>query len=572
MIDFAFNVDNTYMIVITDKLLSIYLSGVLTFTLYLPEITESMIADLDWTQSADTLLLFHEDLATLKIVRYADNDWRKSSVLFENIPTYDFGGITYGSITVTPSATSGSVSLTASSSLFTADMVGWVYRSFDHNGYARITGYTSGTVVTALIVDTLVSAVASSDYALEEPVWSSTRGYIRHGCFHQNRLYVDGGKSRKSVCYGSVVNGFFNFNFGTALDDQAIGPLGGNEFNPIINLYSSTSLMVFTSGGEYIAPQNSGEPLTPTNANLLQQSKIGSQENIRPQEADGGIIYVQRGATSLQEFIYDDTQRRYANNLISLLSNHLIDGITMSALRKATSADDGAYLLLVRSDGGLVVGNILARQNITSFTLQTTDGNFKACGVDSEDMYFAVTRNINGADVQYLERFRNDVYVDCASVYTTGFPTDTFSGLDYIEGESVKCIADGNIMDDETVTAGSLTISRDAETSFQCGFNFTPTITDLPVENDKLGSVYGMKVNISEITLDLHQTKHITVNGKEVSFRGFGTGILDAETPSFTGRKRMVGWRGWDDTGQITISQTYPLPFTLLAITKRVNV
>jgi len=479
LMDFVFNTDDTYLLALTDKLVTIYLNGSRVIRVDVPEITNSMIPDVDWVQSADTLLLFHPDVQTVRLTRVPTTGiWNKSSISYENTPTYNYGDIAYGSITITPSATTGAITLTASSSIFTAAMVGWVYRSFDQSGYARITGYTSGTVVNATVIDNFSATTASTDYALEEPVWSTTRGWPRHGCFHQNRLYIDGGKSRPSVVYGSVVNDFFNFNFGTALDDQAIGPLGGGEFNPVINIYSSTNLMVFTSGGEYIATQSLGEPLTPSNASLLQQSKIGSEDNIRPQEADGGVLFVQRGGTSVQEFLFDDTQNRYANNLISLLSNHLIDGINGSALRKATSADDGAYLLLVRDDGKLVVANILSRQNITSFTLQETDGLFKAAGVDKFDMYFAVQRNINGTDVLYLEMFNIDAYTDSCRIVTTGLPTATFSNFSHLEGESVFVLADGNLLSNETVSGGAITIDRNAETRMEAGLNFTPTIID----------------------------------------------------------------------------------------------
>lgn len=577
LIDFVFNVDDTFLLVLSDKLLTIYLNGTKTIDIDVPEITNALIPDIDWVQSADTLLLFHPDLQTLSVRRTSSGNWRRTAVTFENPPTYDFGGITYGSITMTPGATTGATTLTASSSIFTAAMVGWMYRSFDRNGYARITGYTSGTQVNITIVDAFDATTASTDYALEEPIWSSTRGWPRHGVFHQNRLYLDGGKSRPAVAYGSVVNDFFNFNFGTALDDQAIGPLGGGELNPIQALYSSTSLMVFTSGGEYVALQSLGEPLTPANSALTQQSKIGTEVNVRPQEADGGVLFIQRGGRSVQEFLFDDTQNRFANNLLSLLSNHLITGISMSALRKANSSDDGSYLLLVRDDGSLVVGNILSRQNVASFTLQTTDGLFKACGVDKDDMYFAVQRNINGVDVMYLERFNNAFTTDCAKEYTSGLPAETFTGLDHLESETLFVLADGNLLTNELVTGGQITIDRNAETRLEVGLNYTPVVKDLPVENEQLGSVYGMKVNISEIVLDLLETKHVTLAvgdgaAKEISFRGFGPDILDTETPSFTGRKRVVGWRGWDDTGQVTISQAYPLPMTVLAVAKRVSV
>lgn len=572
LMDFVFNEQQTYLLAMSDKNVSVYLNGVFIANVR-TNITSDQVPEADWVQAGDTLLLFHKDWPTQRILRNSTTgEWSSDLVPFDNTPTYDFGGISYGSITVTPAAASGSTHITASSAIFTADMVGWVYRSFDQNGYARITAFVSATRVDVDIVDAFDGISASADWALEEPIWSSTRGWPRHGCFHQNRLYVDGGKSRPAVVYGSVVNDFYNFDFGTALDDQAIGPLGGGEFNPVTAIYSSTNLIVFTIGGEYIAPQSLGEPLTPANANLLQQSKVGSAENVRPQEADGGVLFVQRGGTSVQELLFDDTQNRLAPNLISLLSNHLITGITQSAMRKSTSADDGSYLLLVRSDGKLIIANIMARQNIASFTPHITAGEFVACGVDREDMFVAVNRTINGQAVQYLERFNNDFTTDCAKEYKTGLPTDTFSGLAFVEGETLFALADGNLLNSVTVSGGSVTIERDADTRLEVGLNYTPQIKDLPVENEQVGSVYGMLVNISEIVLDLYQTKHLTVNGKQVSFRVFGPSVLDIEAPSYTGRKRMLGWRGWSDTGQITISQTLPLPMTVLAVSKRVNV
>ena len=78
-------------------------------------ISSNRLTNLWHTQSADTLLLFEETMAPLKIVRGADHNlWTISDVAFDNIPVYPFViSDTNPSATLTPSGTSGNITLTA---------------------------------------------------------------------------------------------------------------------------------------------------------------------------------------------------------------------------------------------------------------------------------------------------------------------------------------------------------------------------------------------------------------------------------------------------------------------------
>jgi hypothetical protein len=245
------------------------------------------------------------------------------------------------------------------------------------------------------------------------------------------------------------------------------------------------------------------------------------------------------------------------------------------SLRRATSTEDGAYLMLVLGDGSLTIVNLLRSQGIAAFAKQTTDGEFKNCQSDVEDMYFIIERNVGGA-VNYLEKFNFDHYTDASSRVTSGLPTDTFTGLSHLNGLSCRVLADESVLEGATVADGSVTIERDANEVFEIGLNFNPTIKDLPVENPELGTVMGSPVNISEVVLRLDTTAGILVNGKTVSFRGFGPSgggsPLDAPPTRYTGVKKIMGWRGWQEGGQVEITQVDPLPLTLLALSKRVNV
>ena len=86
--------------------------------------TENILSNLRFTQSADTLFIASGDYPVKKLVRYSDTNWVFSDFAISDL-YYDIGIVESDEDnTVTPSGTSGSVTLTSRDDLFTADMVG----------------------------------------------------------------------------------------------------------------------------------------------------------------------------------------------------------------------------------------------------------------------------------------------------------------------------------------------------------------------------------------------------------------------------------------------------------------
>ena len=157
-------------------------------------ITSARLTNLWYTQSADTLLLFEETMKPIKIVRGAnDATWTVSDIAFENVPYYAFTLATATpSATLTPSAITGQITLTASSGVFTTDHVNQYIESNDNFGRARIVSYTSSTVVKATTEVPFFStdAIASGAWTLEtgyEAAWSSSKKWPRTATFHEGR-------------------------------------------------------------------------------------------------------------------------------------------------------------------------------------------------------------------------------------------------------------------------------------------------------------------------------------------------------------------------------------------------
>lgn len=582
LINFAFDVEETYKFVLSDKNAAIYADITHVADIRLRMYDDTVIGVLDWTQSADTLILFQQDVQPHKIVRGPTDDiWDISVVEFDYTPQFDFiPSEEFPAGTINPNKEEGKVTIQASNNVFSASDVNQFIEG--NGGFARIIEFVDvNTVRTITEIPFFSDAViANGQWSIHrgfEPVWSDTRGWPICGTFYGGRLWLGGSRSRPTTIWGSRIGLFFDFNPGNALDNDAIDiSLDTDQLNKIVKIYGGRRLQIFTIGGEHVVVQGLQDPITPATANSQKQTSVGAKYGLQVEEVDGAVYYVQRDGKSIQEFVFDDRQQAFGNNTVTLISSHLVREPIDFALRKSTSSEEGNYIIYINADGSMIIGNILRAQNIAAMVKQTTDGQFINVGVDNEDIFVVVERTIDGVDVRYVERFNNDHFTDASSRITTGLPTDTFSGLDHLEGELCRVVSDGSVMDDATVVSGSFTMIRDAEEYVEIGLNYDPKVVDLPVEIQDLGTVIGNKKNISEVTLQLYNTKHIIINGKELSFKGFGPSgggsPLDQPVPSFSGTRRMYGFRGWDTTGQITITQDDPLPMTVLSIIKKVNV
>lgn len=581
MIPFQFNTDQSYMLVLTDKNIAVYFNGVLQTDVYNGNITSSLLSDINWAQSADTLIIFHEEINPVLVQRQgADDYWTQSNLAFDNVPFHAFTetsatGASLGWGVAKPNATSGTTHVDITSGTLNSSYINQYIEG--NGGRARILNIQSATKADIFIETPFYNTdnIPAANYNIitgYEPVWSSTRGWPISGTFHTGRLWIGGSKSRPTTAWASRVAIYYDFAPGTALDDDGLEiTLDTDELNRIINIYSGRNLMIFTSGAEFIFPTSLNEPITPSNVSVLRQSRIGSERGFRVQEIEGGVFYIQNGGKSIQEFLYLDTQQAYGNNLISLLSGHLIENPVDFTLRRATSADDGALLALIQNDGTATIGTIQRSQNIAAFTNHTTNGLFVATGADYNDLYFVITRN----GLNYLERINDDHLLDASVRVTSGLPTATFSGLSHLNGEDCRVVADGSVLGNVTPTGGSATINRQAEIYCEIGLWFQPIVKDLPTDFPEMKTVIGRKMNISEVILRLYKTSSIKVNNKPIIFRGFGLSgsgsPLDTAPPQFTGIKSMYGFRGWDDTGQVTITQDEPGNMTVLMLSKQVE-
>jgi hypothetical protein len=585
LVAFEFSTSDSYMLCFTHNRMYVFKDGALVTNInasgndYLvTTIASSRLNEMTWTQSADTLIVAHENMVPKRIVRGAnDSSWTASDVSFDSIPNYAFTLTTTSpSGTITPSAVTGKVTITASASIFTSASVGQ-YINVKPQGRAKIIQYVSGTVVNVVTEFPFFSTAATGNFTLEtgyENVWSSSKGYPRSVTFHQGRLYFGGSKSRPSTIWGSKVGLFFDFEATEGFDDDAVeATLDTNTFNAITDMYSGKDLQIFTTGGEFFVPQQGLEPITPSAFFFSSAGRNGSKPGVRVQSLESGVLFIHRQGKMLAEVAYNDTQLTYVTSKMSLLSGHLLKNPKRMALRRAVNTDENDLLFIVNAtDGSVAAYSLMRSQNVIAPTeFITNGGEFVELNVDITDVYAVVKRTIDNTVQYYIEKFEAGLLTDCA---ITGGAVSSVTAT-HLEGKTVNLLLDGLVQADKVVASdGSVALPRSSTTSYEVGLPITVEARTMPVDIKlQTGTRVGFKKRIVEVNAMVYETQHMKINGIEIPFRAFDVAnVLDADIPEYTGTKVLHGILGYSNEAKITITQTYPLKFTLLGMEYKVAV
>lgn len=317
------------------------------------------------------------------------------------------------------------------------------YTSGSIIGIARVTGYTSTTVVDAVVLSAFGATTASSDWW--EGSWSDRRGWPSAVCIYESRLAWAG----RDNIYMSISDAYEDF------DDEFEGDagpitrsIGEGPIETITWLMPLNRLMVGTlsnsaniaavkiDGNHPLSGRSSSfdEPLTPTNFNLKTTAASG--------------MFVQRAKQRLMTLNFDINENDYVPEDLTIavpdMHEELIAGIAVQYqpdLRVFCWRDDGTVGIMVRDRG----------ENVICWLDDETDGVVEDISVmpgETEDrVYYSIRRTINGSTVRYIEKetleseCRGNPVAKLADAFYqySGSATTTITGLSHLEGEEVVC-------------------------------------------------------------------------------------------------------------------------------------
>lgn len=565
------------------------------------------VARLKYIQSADVLYLFHPEYKTRALTRQADNSWNLVSVVYED-GAYLNTNTT--ATTITLSGTSGTVSVTASTGIFSSGDVDRLIRFKDPAGewtWLTIITYGSPTQVTARIDGQNASAgTATTDWRLG--VWSDTTGFPATGTFFQDRLYLGGGPIAYPDRVDATKTGGYSDTFllfaptevdGSVSDDNAIAvTLPSRQVNAIQWMHSdATGLIIGTTGLEWVLRASQSAVLTPANAKPDPISSTRSS-SIRPVLASSGTVFVQKSRSKIFDMIFSYDIDRLKPRDVSVTADHLVGlGVVDIAYQQ-----EPLNVIWVATESGLLIGvTYYPDEGVFGYHRHTLGGVSDSDGSPAkveqvltissddgkrDDLWVVVKRYINGSTRRYIERLapnyidgdliEDSRFLDCGATYS-GSATNSIAGLGYLEGETVKILADGRTHPDLVVTDGSITLLNGVTASkVQVGLANSWKVKTLRVEAGAAdGTAQGKTKRIHNLSLNIYRSLGLFYGGSSdnVDEYTFEDWTNYDETPElYTGIVGSLPFPdGYNKDGQIYLTGDYPYPFTLLAIMPQLN-
>ena len=488
-------------------------------------------------------------------------------------------------VTITPSATTGSgITLTASSSLFTAGHIGAFFSIThgDDTGYVKVVSYTSATVVVADVLTDLGDTAATPLW--REGSWSLKNGYPACGAFYEQRLMCANTPTDPDAVWGSRSTSYEDFTPGTTSTDSLSYKL---QSDIVRWLASMGQLVIGTVNREYrLGAQGSGDALTPSNVKLTGQSRKGSAD-IAPVDLGNAILFVQRTGKAtnhgrrIRELTYNYVSDSYDGKELTLLAEHITgSGIVEMALMSSPFQ----ILWCVTADGELVGMTYEKEQEVIGWHKHVTDGLVESVAVipgdNQDELWMIVKRTINGTTKRYIEVMEDfdwgDDQEDCFFVHCglsyDSTPATVFSGLEHLEGETVDILADGEIQAQQVVTSGQITLGA-AASVVHVGLPYTSYLQPLDLEGGSAeGISQGKPKRIHSVAVNFYETRGNCYIGQDsATLETIDFGDNDhTPPPLYSGIKDDFNFPAdWKNEGTVLIKHSGPLPCTVLSIMPR---
>ncbi len=395
-----------------------------------------------------------------------------------------------------------------------------------------------------------------------EPLFSTTRGHAACGMFYQDRFITGGFRSKGSAFAASRTGEYFDLNIELSAATAAIlANLDTDNDERLIHMAHGRHAIFFTNAAHYYVADRA---ITATNPpNIVRSERVGVSARTRPVEQDDAIFFMNQAESVLCQMVYDDVAQGYRSSPLSLLSSHLVRGISGMALQRASKATDADLLWMVRDDGGMTIASLIRGQDVSAFTDWITDGAVKTVSVDASNVvWLTIERVVSGVARTYLEKVDSDALLDATVTVVNGADSTIIGGLYRHEGKMVWAIADGWPVGPFLVSGGFIDV-RFVATTIEVGLWTAPVATTMPLpRNVAERQVLKRPARVHTVRADVIGTQSIAIAANGGAANDVATlrsgGPVDLPPEQVTREIVVTGLAGFSQAGQVTITQTRP--------------
>lgn len=560
--------------------------------------TADQVEELSFVQSLDVIYIAVPGGKTRPKVlkRYSNDHWELEEYIFEDGPYLDQNYDSSKKVKVEKAET-GSMTLTVSGFTLSSGDVGRHIRINhpedstleDRWGWGIIRSITDSTHATVEMKQKAWATTETSDFRLG--AWCEGQGWPTLCTIHEQRLCWAGTTNYPWLWMSNSFN-YHNFSpsdySGNIKDTNAIYyNMSTDKVAPVKWMASLGSLLIGTEMYE-MRMYSAGAGLAPGDCVVRKESTYGVHDSL-PVITDDTLIFIQRLQRTLRSVAYDYTRDAYVGPELSVLS----ESLTISGMKKIVyQREPNAIIWILMEDGTLLSVTYDKEQDVTAWTRAGIAGdNAKVIDLavvpsskHRQDMLvMLVERNINKTRRRYLEVLSKEYlkgtdlkeipFLDCAYRYQG--PESTYiTGLDYLEGQTVRVMDEGAFHEDVVVKDGAVTLTYPIKDGW-IGLPYRAYFETLERDfSSQQVSTKMSRVRIHRLMLYLIRTLGLTVHQKT---RGITTKLItfspmskmDSAPEPITGQEEhdiMTAWTNFDMDYSLIFESEQGMPCTVGAI------
>jgi hypothetical protein len=383
--------------------------------------------------------------------------------------------------------------------------------------------------------------------------------------------------------------------------------IGGNEANEIQWVRSNSSfLQIGTLASEHILYGTDGVLGEINVLNKIQTNQGGSEVNALG--VGNTSFYVSKDGKSLREFVYNEENGSFISSDISFLSTEILKHTFDEAQDTSYNTIEfkqqvyhqlNSCIWMVTSQNALiclVYDRIMGMRAWSRFSPAGTNAKIHSIAViptqegTQETLYCLVSRTVNSTTKWTIEKMVPDFehglltanqesdwcyYFDGGFVSVLTAASNTISGLDHLEGESLGVLVNGLPHGDVTVSSGTITLDSTYPigTVIALGLSYEGEIEFFPPEaGGDFGQSTGLIKRIDRLMIGLWNSLGLKVSSNGVDYEdcdeieGYP---YTAVTNTFTGDIIKYFDGDNDNNERLYLKQDRPYPCNITSVFMR---
>lgn len=564
------------------------------------------LSSIHYVQSGDVITLVHPNYAPMELSRYSNTNWVLSTISFvskTSAPSSASCAATYpnagspqnfkyqitalNSLGYEESAPSSTTNIVSNDLTITGNYntINWtsVTGAVRYNVYKYAQGTFAfiGQTSALTFTDTNILADMTRTVPQSDPVFIGAGNYPATVAYYEQRRYFAGTNNQPMSVWATQPASSYNMNYSIpSQDSDALRfTIAAQRSNSIRHLIPGQDLLLMTGSTEWRINTPSGGAITASALEIKPQASNGTT-TVMPVQVNNFTIYPSSQGGHVRELSYQWQSSGYLSNDLCLLAKHLFDYSTISDM--CFSRSPTPIVWAINNSGSLLGLTYVPEQQVAAWHKHdTTNGVFESCVTVTEGnqdaLYVIVKRVINGQTVRYIEVLNNryfatqsDAFFVDSGITYSGSPATVFSGLSWLEGQTVSILGDGAVMPQQVVTGGTITLPY-AVSKAQIGLPITADLITPPIiaQGDptmgqsrvkSINKAWVRVYNSGAFSIGPDATRLTAIKGRHYESAGSAPALITDEIPLFI-------LPNFNQSGEVMVRQYDPLPLTVVDVT-----